>query len=188
VGWLGEDQWHRCLGGRVLVVEIQTLPMKKIDIMRSTNCKLLCKVKGNSIIWQHIWHNDKQIWVHIPCVCHPFQSHLIINIMVAAVYIHTNEQTNKQTIKYTHIHTHLFKTKSCRSWHNFHFRQVIATQYFQIKTYCIICKNVFDYECSQIFGMSCYIIFVVTPCMLLSYSIIIMCKFYICAVVGIIIE
>lgn len=87
-------------------------------------------------------------------VCHPFQSHLIINIMAADVYMHTNEQQINNQI---HTHTHLFKTKSCRSWHNFHFRQVIATQYFQIKTYCIKCKNVFDYECSQIFGMSCYI-------------------------------
>jgi hypothetical protein len=100
------------------------------------------------------WHNDKQIcvphWGQIPYVCHPFQSHLIISIVAADVYMHTNKQTN--------THTHLFITKSCRSWRNFHFRQVIATQYFQIKTYCIICKNV----CIWLwmlpdFGMSCYI-------------------------------
>jgi len=59
--------------------------------------------------------------------------------MAADVYMHTNRNTNKHTYTYTH---NLFITKSCRSWHNFHFRQVIATQYFQIKTYCIICKNV----------------------------------------------
>jgi hypothetical protein len=33
----------------------------------------------------------------------------------------------------------------------------LSTPYFQIKTHCIICKKVFDYEHSQIFGMSCYI-------------------------------
>jgi hypothetical protein len=91
-----------------------------------------------------------------------FHSQLIISIMSADVYMHTNKQTNIHkhihTHVHTHTHTHLFITKSCRSWHNFHFRQIIATQYFQIITYALYVKMcVFDYECSQIFGMSCYV-------------------------------
>jgi len=92
-------RWQNASGGNT------NTSNEKIDIMHSKNCKLLSKIKGNSIIWQHIWHNDKQIcaphWVHIPYVCHPFQSHLIISIMAADVYMHTNKQINKQTNIYT---------------------------------------------------------------------------------------